>query len=105
VAKFKIRKNDVVMVTTGKNRGATGRVLSVLTDKGHVVVEKVNVVQRHIKPQGGRPGGTVQKEASIHISNVALWDEAAQRTRRVGWKVLEDGRKVRVDKHSGQVID
>jgi large subunit ribosomal protein L24 len=105
VAKFKIRKNDMVVVTTGKSRGSTGRVLSVLTDKEHVVVEKVNVVQRHIKPQGGRPGGTVQKEASIHISNVALWDDAAQRPRRVGWKLLEDGRKVRVDKRTGQVID
>ena len=102
--KFKIRKDDTVVVTAGKHRGRTGRVLQVLPAKERVLIEKVNVVRRNVKPQGGRPGGVVQKEASIHISNVALWDEATGRARKVGWKTDDDGNKVRFDKRTGQVI-
>jgi large subunit ribosomal protein L24 len=102
--KFKIRKDDVVVVTSGKHKGRTGRVLQVLPTKERVLIEKVNVVRRNMKPQGGRPGGVVQKEASIHISNVALWDEASGRSRKVGWKMDDDGNKVRFDKRTGQVI-
>jgi large subunit ribosomal protein L24 len=103
--KYKIKRDDVVVVTTGKHKGKTGRVLKVLREKGRIVVERVNLVKRHVKPQADRPGGVLEKEASLHISNVALWNQQEGRPMRVGWKVLDDGRKVRFDKKSGAVID
>ncbi len=103
--KFKIKRDDMVIVTTGKSRGATGKVLKILRDESKVIVEKVNLVQRHVKPKGDQPGGTVEKEAPIHISNVALWDASESRRVRVGWKTLDDGTKKRFDKKTGQVID
>lgn len=103
--KFKIKRNDTVIVVAGKHKGATGKVLNVLRDRDRVIVEKVNLVQRHVKPRGDQPGGTVEKEAPIHISNVALYNEAEGRKMRVGWRVLDDGRKVRFDKKTGAVID
>lgn len=103
--KFKIKRNDTVIVVAGKHKGSTGKVLSVLRDRDRVIVEKVNLVQRHVKPRGDQPGGTVEKEASIHISNVALYNEGEGRKMRVGWRVLDDGRKVRFDKKTGAVID
>ena len=85
MSKFKIKRDDVVIVTAGKHKGRTGKVLQVLSDKSRVVVEKVNLVKRHVKPQGDRPGGTVEKEASLHISNVALLDqETGKPSRSVG---------------------
>lgn len=103
--KYKIKRDDVVVVTAGKHKGKTGRVLRVLREKGRIVVERVNLVKRHVKPQADRPGGVLEKEASLHISNVALWNQQEGRPMRVGWKVLDDGRKVRFDKKSGAVID
>ena len=103
--KFKIRRDDTVIVTTGKNKGATGKVLKIIRDESKLIVEKVNLVQRHVKPKGDQPGGTVEKEAPIHISNVALWDATENRKVRVGWRVLDDGTKKRFDKKTGQVID
>ena len=103
--KFKIKRNDTVIVVAGKHKGSTGKVLNVLRDRDRVVVEKVNLVQRHVKPRGDQPGGTVEKEAPIHISNVALYNSAEGRKVKVGWRVLEDGRKVRYDKKTNAVID
>jgi large subunit ribosomal protein L24 len=103
--KFKIKRDDMVIVTAGKSRGATGRVLKLLRRDSKVIVEKVNLVQRHVKPKGDQPGGTVEKEAPIHISNVALWDASESRKIRVGWRTLDDGTKKRFDKKTGQVID
>lgn len=103
--KFKIKRNDTVIVVAGKHKGATGKVLNVLRNRDRVIVEKVNLVQRHVKPRGDQPGGTVEKEAPIHISNVALYNEGEGRKMRVGWRVLDDGRKVRFDKKTGAVID
>jgi large subunit ribosomal protein L24 len=103
--KYKIKRDDVVVVTAGKHKGRTGRVLKVLADNGRVVVEKVNLVKRHVKPQGDRPGGTVEKEASLHISNVAHFDAETGAPFRAGRKVLEDGRKVRFNKKTGASID
>lgn len=105
MASMKIKRDDVVVVTAGKNKGRTGRVLRVLPDDGRVVVERVNLVKRQVKPQGDRPGGTIEKEASLHISNVALWNAQESRPVKVGFKTLEDGRKVRVDKKTGAIID
>ena len=103
--KFKIKRNDIVVVTAGKHKGKTGKVLKILSDQDRLIVEKVGLVQRHVKPQGDRPGGTVEKEAPIHISNVALWNAEESRLMKIGWKLLDDGRKVRFDKKTGTVID
>jgi large subunit ribosomal protein L24 len=105
MVKYKIKRDDVVVVTAGKHKGRTGRVLQVLTEKGRVVVEKINLVKRQVKPQGDRPGGTVEKEASLHISNVAHFDATTGAAFRTGRKILEDGRKVRFNKKSGAAID
>lgn len=103
--KFKIKRDDTVIVTAGKHKGRTGKVLKVLPEKSRVIVEKVNLVKRHVRPQGDRPGGTIEKEASLHISNVALYDAETGGPVRVGWKYLEDGRKVRFNRKTGAVVD
>jgi large subunit ribosomal protein L24 len=103
--KFKIKKGDRVIVLTGRDRGRQGEVLRVLRDQGRVLVQGVNMVKRHTKPSprtGG--GGIVEKEASIHISNVACVDPQSSRPTRVGYRFLEDGRKVRFAKRSGEVL-
>ena len=106
--KFKIKRDDLVIVTAGKHKGRTGKVLKVLRERDRVVVEKVNLVTRHVKPRGDQPGGTTEKEASLHISNVALYNAEEGRSVKIGWKFVEDGdvrRKVRFDKKTGAIID
>lgn len=105
--KFRIKRDDMVVVITGKERGARGRVLRILPADGRVVVEGVNRVKRHQKPVGEQPGAIIRKEAPLDISNVALWLDDANGGRRVkvGYKTLEDGRKVRIDRATGDVID
>ena len=102
----KIRKGDEVILNTGKDKGKRGTVLSIL-DTGHVVVEGANMVKKHAKPNPmkGVTGGIINKEMPIDISNVALFNPATQRGERVGFKTLDDGRKVRVFKSSGEVVD
>ena len=102
----KIRKGDEVILNTGKDNGKRGTVLSIL-DTGHVVVEGANMVKKHAKPNPmkGVAGGIINKEMPIDISNVALFNPATQKGDRVGFKTLEDGRKVRVFKSSGEVVD
>lgn len=102
----RIRKNDQVVILAGKDKGKRGIVLRVLDD-GHVVVEGVNRVKKHQKPNPMRniQGGIVEKEMPIDVSNVALYNVATQKADRVGFKVLEDGRKVRVYKSNGEMVD
>jgi large subunit ribosomal protein L24 len=102
----RIRKGDRVVVTTGRDKGRQGTVIRV-TDDDHVVIENVNMVKKHQKPnpQQNRPGGIVQKEAPIHISNVAVFNPATKKGDRVGFKTLDNGRKVRVFKSNGEVVD
>jgi large subunit ribosomal protein L24 len=102
----KIRKGDEVILNTGKDSGKRGIVLSIL-DTGHVVVEGANMVKKHAKPNPmkGVAGGIINKEMPIDISNVALFNPATQKGDRVGFKTLDDGRKVRVFKSSGEVVD
>ncbi|HEX8988878.1 MAG TPA: 50S ribosomal protein L24 [Rhodocyclaceae bacterium] len=102
----KIRKGDGVIVITGKDKGKRGVVLR-RVDAEHVVVEGINRVKKHTKPNPmkGQPGGIVDKEMPIHISNVALFNAATQKADRVGMKLLDDGRKVRVFKSNGEVVD
>ncbi|NII11619.1 50S ribosomal protein L24 [Oleiagrimonas sp. C23AA] len=101
----RIRKGDHVVVTTGKNKGQRGDVLRV--DGERVFVSNVNLIKRHTKPnpQANQAGGIVEREASIHISNVMLFNPATNKGERVGFKTLEDGRKVRVYASSGEVVD
>lgn len=102
----KIRKGDEVVVLTGKDKGKHGKVLRVLAD-GRVLVQNVNVVKRHTRPNPARgvTGGIIDKEAPIHISNVALYDPTTGKGSRVGVRYLEDGSKVRFFKKSGEVVD
>ena len=103
--KFKIRKGDKVVVITGKEKGKTGEVLGVLRDEARVLVQGVNIVKRHTRPSAANPGGIIDKEAPLHISNVAHLDPKSGKPTRVGFKLMNDGRKVRVAKRSGVEID
>lgn len=102
----KIRKGDEVMVLTGKDRGKRAAVLRVF-DNGRVLVQNVNVVKRHTRPNPNRgvTGGIIDKEAPIHVSNVALVNRSTGKGERVGFRLLEDGTKVRYFKKSGEVAD
>ncbi|MAK76578.1 MAG: 50S ribosomal protein L24 [Nisaea sp.] len=104
-AKFKIKKGDRVVVTTGRDKGKSGEVLAVQRDRNRVVVQGVNLVKRHQKPSQTAQGGIIEKEASVHISNVAHIDPKTDQPTRVGYRLLDDGRKVRFAKGSGEVID
>ncbi len=104
-AKFKIRKGDSVVVRTGRDKGKRGDVLKVIPAENRVIVQGVNMVKRHTKPSQAGPGGIVEKEAPIHISNVAHVDPKDDGATRVGFRILDDGRKVRFAKRSGEVID
>jgi large subunit ribosomal protein L24 len=103
----KIRKGDDVVVKVGKDSGKRGTVLRVLPEADKLVVENVNIVKKHTKPnpQAGVPGGIVEKEMPIHVSNVMLYNPQTKKGDRVGIKILEDGRKVRVFKSTNEVVD
>ncbi|MHC9084724.1 50S ribosomal protein L24 [Luteimonas sp. RIT-PG2_3] len=100
----RIKKGDQVIVTAGKDKGKQGDVVRVAGDK--VVVSNVNIIKRHTKPnpQAGQPGGVIEREAPIHVSNVALFNPASGKGERVATKVLEDGRRLRVFRSSGEAI-
>jgi len=102
----KIRKGDSVIVTAGRDKGRTGTVVSVLAN-GRVLVENVNMVKKHQRPNPGRgvTGAIVQKEASLHGSNVALLNPATRKAGRIGIRTLKDGRKVRFFKSNGETVD
>jgi large subunit ribosomal protein L24 len=102
----KIRKGDEVVVITGKDKGKRGTVLRRI-DEEHVLVEGVNRAKKHVKPNPmkGVAGGIVDKDMPIHLSNVALFNTATKKADRVGFKVLEDGRKVRVFKSNGELVN
>ncbi|OUR77421.1 50S ribosomal protein L24 [Alphaproteobacteria bacterium 46_93_T64] len=103
--KFTVKKGDKVIVLTGKDKGKSGEVLSVIRSDRRAIVSGVNMVKRHTKQSQTDQGGIVEKEATIHLSNLALLDPKDGKATRVGYKILEDGRKVRVAKRSGEVID
>ena len=101
----RIRKGDQIIVIAGADKGKKGEVVRVAGDK--IIVQNVNIIKRHTKPnpQAGVAGGIVEREAPIHISNVMLFNSAEGKGDRVGFKMLEDGRKVRVFRSSGEAID
>ena len=102
----RIKKGDEVIVITGRSRGQRGHVLSILGND-RFLVENVNMVKRHTKPDPGRniPGGIVEKEAPIHGSNVQLFNPVTNKADKIGFKTLEDGRKVRIFKSNGEAVD
>jgi large subunit ribosomal protein L24 len=102
----KIKLGDTVTVLTGKDKGRTGRVLS-LGKKERIIVEGVNLIKKHVRgnPQKNEQGGIIEREAGVHISNLAILNPQSNRADRVGIKVLEDGKRVRYFKSNGEVID
>jgi large subunit ribosomal protein L24 len=103
--KLKSRKGDRVKVVAGRSKGKIGDVLRVLPAEQRVVVSGVNVIKRHTKPDRTGTGGIIEREAAIHVSNVALLDPKSDKPTKVGFKFLEDGRKVRFARASGETID
>ena len=103
--KFKIKRGDRVVVLAGRDKGKKGEVMRVLRQDRRAVVSGVNMIKRHTRPSTGDPGGIIQREAPLHISNLALEDPKDGRPTRVGFRFLDDGRKVRYAKRSGEVID
>jgi large subunit ribosomal protein L24 len=105
--KMRIRKNDTVLVRSGKDRGKRGRVLRVIAEKNRLVVEGVNLIKRHTRPnpQKNIKGGIVEREGAIHASNVMLLDPESNEPTRIGSKVLPDGQRVRISRKSGTVVD
>ena len=101
----KIKKGDRVVVTTGRDKGKKGEVMKIMADEGRALVSGVNMVKRHQRQTQKLQGGIVSKEAPIHLSNIAHADPKDGSPTRIGWKVLNDGRKVRFAKKSGEVID
>ncbi len=104
-AKLKLKKGDRVIVVAGKDKGKSGDVLKMFPNENRAVVSGVNVARRHMKQTAAQEGGIVNKELSIHVSNLAHIDPKDGKATRVGYKVLDDGKKVRVAKRSGEVID
>jgi len=101
---MKIRKGDTVQIMSGTDAGKVGRVIKVYLDRDRILIEGVNIVKKHTRPSQDNPqGGIIEKEASIHISNTLLM--ASGKPTKVGYKILEDGKKVRVAKKTGEVIN
>jgi large subunit ribosomal protein L24 len=103
--KMKIKKGDNVVVISGRDKGKAGEVLRVLPAEHRLIVQGVHVARRHTKPRMGDPGGIVDKELTIDVSNVAHIDPQTRKPTRVGYKNLDDGRKVRFARRSGEVLD
>ena len=101
-----VRKGDTVVVVAGKERGKRGRVLRVLPEKNRVVVERINMIKKHQRPtQALRQGGIIEREGAIHLSNVMLLDPTGDKPTRIGVRKLSDGKKVRLARKSGEIID
>ena len=105
--RIRIRKNDLVEVITGRDKGKRGKVLVVLPDKGRLLVQGVNFIKRHTRPnpQKNIKGGIAEREAPIHVSNVMIVSPDDDKRTRIGSKLLPDGRKARIGRRSGEVLD
>ena len=103
---MQIRKNDSVMVIAGKERGKTGKVLRVVTDRDAVIVERLNIVKRHSKPRGPQQsGGIIEKEAAIHASNIMIMCDKCNAPVRIGHKILADGKKIRICRRCQEALE
>ena len=105
MAKLKVKKGDKVVVLAGRDKGKSGEIVKVFPDQNRAIVQGVNIVRRHQKQSTSQEGGIVSKEATIHISNLAIEDPKDGSPTRIGYKILDDGRKVRFAKRSGELID
>ncbi len=104
--KLHVKKDDVVLVISGKDKGKKGRVIAAYPRQNRVLIEGVNMMKKHQKPNQLNPqGGIIEQEASIHVSNVMHIDPKSGKVTRIGYKVLENGKKVRIAKRSGEIID
>lgn len=104
MCKFKLKKGDKVKVITGKYKGKVGDILKIIPLKNRAIVSGINVVTKHTKPTRDSEGGLVQKELSIHLSNLGLFDTENSKVTKVGYKILDDGAKVRIAKSTGKAI-
>ncbi|MCX7572311.1 50S ribosomal protein L24 [Tumebacillus sp. DT12] len=105
-AKLHVKKDDTVIILAGKDKGKKGRILAAFPAEGRVLVEGVNIVKRHTRPSAAnQQGGIIEKEAPVHVSNVAIVDPKSGEPTRVGKKILADGTKVRYAKKSGEILD
>ncbi len=103
---MRIRTNDMVIVTKGRDRGKTGRVIGVDRKRDRAVVEGINIVTRHQRPTGAfQQGGIIEKESAVPVSNLAFYDEQSETSGKIGYRFLADGTKARVFKKSGEVIE
>lgn len=103
--KIYLKKNDVVSVLSGKDKGKTGKIMKVLRDDGKVIVEKINIVKKHLRPNQTNPqGGIIEKEMPLPVSKVLLYCKKCDRGVRIGRKILEDGSKVRFCKKCGEIL-
>ncbi len=102
---YHVKKNDTVMVTVGKDKGKTGKVLRINQKSDRVIVEKINMIKRHMRPTQKSKGGIMERESPIAVSNVMIYCEKCSKPVRVGTKVLEDGKKVRFCKRCSEVLD
>jgi len=105
VAKFKIKKGDTVVVLAGREKGKSGEVIAVHRKDRRVLVRGVNIIKRHTRPSQISPGGIMEKEVTLHISNLAIADPKDGKPTRIGYRTIEDGRKVRFAKRSGEIVD
>jgi large subunit ribosomal protein L24 len=103
--KLKVKKGDKVIVITGKDKGKQGDVMSVSPKENKAIISGINLAKKHQKPTRESEGGIISKEMPIHISNIALIDPVSGKATKVGFKILEDGKKVRVAKSSGEILD
>ena len=103
----KVKKNDQVVVISGRDKGKRGRVIEVLTKKGRIMVEGIGMIKKHVRPnrQQGIAGGIVEREAPIDISNVMVLEPGTRKPTRVGYQILQDGRKVRIARKTGAAIE
>jgi len=106
ILKFHIKKNDLVMVISGREKGKSGRVLKVLPEKERLIIEKINFIKKHSRPHGQqRRGGILEKEAPLHISNVALLCEKCNKPVRIGHRIVEGNKKTRYCRKCGEIFD
>ena len=104
--RFPLKKNDLVMVVSGKERGKSGRILRVFPQKNRIIIEKINFIKKHTRPSGQtKQGGIIEREAPVHISNVMVICEKCNLPVRVGKKILDDGKKVRMCRKCGEILD
>jgi len=101
----KVRREDTVMIITGKERGKTGVVRQVMPHEGRVVIAGVNVVKRHMRPRADRPGGIIEREAPLHMSNVMVVCKSCSKPTRVAFRLRDDGRKIRYCRRCNQALD